>query len=412
MALLTVVLISASCYFEEWMYKKLPNFNYFWTVACAELAVFTVASVAGAVATGTLGAPRKAPFAKYVLQATVMAVYAAIAKIAYKYLNYATGTVLRSTKLVFVMAISVAWLGRTYSRWDYAAAVGMIVSVACFGLGEAHADKGSDHTWGYVLSLLGLGLAALQTNMADNAMRDHGATSLENMLYVNGLGFWIVLVFASVVDGKAAIDYMLHTETRAHVAHRAVPHVLPRRVRVHRADAAQRRHSGDFGGDGEESADGDAVVRRVPGRQAVQRVVPGWDPDVHRRHRAGAEEPDREETAVRRVRGVLPEPQQRALIRIKLAISNGNYVPAHRLFISGLETETVTQCALVFLGSLGGRGIFAVTSSQTCTSDTSTRTRGRPHGVDLGRRIRTTARNTRRCGSHRDTRASRSRSSR
>ena len=142
----------------------------------------------------------------------IMAVYAAIAKIAYKYLNYATGTVLRSTKLVFVMAISVAWLGRTYSRWDYAAAVGMIVSVACFGLGEAHADKGSDHTWGYVLSLLGLGLAALQTNMADNAMRDHGATSLENMLYVNGLGFWIVLVFASVVDGKAAIDYMLHTE--------------------------------------------------------------------------------------------------------------------------------------------------------------------------------------------------------
>ena len=42
---------------------------------------------------------------------------------------------------------------------------------------------------------------ALQTNMADNAMRDHGATSLENMLYVNGLGFWIVLVFAAVVDG-------------------------------------------------------------------------------------------------------------------------------------------------------------------------------------------------------------------
>ena len=88
----------------------------------------------------------------------------------------------------------------------------MIVSVACFGLGEAHADKGQDHTWGYVLSVLGLGLAALQTNMADNAMRDHGATPLENMLYVNGLGFWIVLVFAAVVDGEAAIDYMLHTE--------------------------------------------------------------------------------------------------------------------------------------------------------------------------------------------------------
>ena len=46
----------------------------------------------------------------YALQATVMAVYAAVAKIAYKYLNYATGTVLRSTKLVFVMLISVGLL--------------------------------------------------------------------------------------------------------------------------------------------------------------------------------------------------------------------------------------------------------------------------------------------------------------
>ena len=58
LALLTVVLISASCYFEEWMYKRLPNFNYFWTVACAELAVFTVASVAGA---GGHGHDRAAP---------------------------------------------------------------------------------------------------------------------------------------------------------------------------------------------------------------------------------------------------------------------------------------------------------------------------------------------------------------
>ena len=123
LALLTVVLISASCYFEEWMYKRLPNFNYFWTVACAELAVFTVASVAGAVATGTIAQPA-GPVPQVPAPATVMAVYAAIAKIAYKYLNYATGTVLRSTKLVFVMAISVAWLGRRYSAWDYAAAMG------------------------------------------------------------------------------------------------------------------------------------------------------------------------------------------------------------------------------------------------------------------------------------------------
>jgi adenosine 3'-phospho 5'-phosphosulfate transporter B3 len=66
--------------------------------------------VGAAACSGTLGEPRKAPVAMYALQATVMAVYAAVAKIAYKYLNYATGTVLRSTKLVFVMLISVGLL--------------------------------------------------------------------------------------------------------------------------------------------------------------------------------------------------------------------------------------------------------------------------------------------------------------
>jgi adenosine 3'-phospho 5'-phosphosulfate transporter B3 len=108
------------------MYKRLPEFNYYWTVAAAELAVFSVMSIAGSAAAGTLGRPRKAPLGLYVAQATVMAFYAAIAKVAYKYLNYATGTVLRSTKLVFTMAISVAWLGRKFSGWDYAAAAMMV----------------------------------------------------------------------------------------------------------------------------------------------------------------------------------------------------------------------------------------------------------------------------------------------
>lgn len=122
-------------------------------------------------------------------------------QIAYKYLNYATGTVLRSTKLVFVMAISVVWLGREYSAWDYAAALAMICSVGCFGLGEAEATGGEDHTMGYVLSVAGLGLAALQTNMADNAMRDHGASTMENMLYVNVIGLAVVVVAAAYIDG-------------------------------------------------------------------------------------------------------------------------------------------------------------------------------------------------------------------
>ena len=212
-----IVCVSVSCVAEEAMYKHLPGFDYFWTVAFAELLVFTIASFAGAGCAGTLRdvvRNRRAPLRLYAAQAIVMAVYAAIAKIAYKYLNYATGTVLRSTKLVFVMAISVVWLRRSYAPVEYAAATAMIVAVACFGLGEESSHSaGHDehHAMGYVLSLAGLALAALQTNMAEHAMRDHGASTLENMLYVNGIGLIFVAIVAAYVDGAEAVTFMRTT---------------------------------------------------------------------------------------------------------------------------------------------------------------------------------------------------------
>ena len=73
-------------------------------------------------------------------------------------------------------------------------------------------DGGENRVVGYVLSVLGLGLAALQTNMADNAMRDHGASTLENMLYVNALGLVVVAAAAAAVDGREAVEYMARTE--------------------------------------------------------------------------------------------------------------------------------------------------------------------------------------------------------
>ena len=87
--------------------------------------------------------------------------------------------------------------------------------MGCFGLGEARATGGEDHTMGYVLSVLGLGLAALQTNMADNAMRDYGASTLENMLYVNVMGLFIVAAMAAYVDGQEALKYMMNTNMAA-----------------------------------------------------------------------------------------------------------------------------------------------------------------------------------------------------
>ena len=54
----------------------------------------------------TLMEPRKAPMSVYVSQAIAMALYAAVGKIAYKWLNYATGTVLRSARVASSLALA------------------------------------------------------------------------------------------------------------------------------------------------------------------------------------------------------------------------------------------------------------------------------------------------------------------
>ena len=83
-----------------------------------------------------------------------MGLYSAAGKMAYDYVNYATGTVLKSAKLVPVMAVSVLWLRRTYHPLDYLAAALMTASAALFGLGERELSPDGNTTAGFLLSFL------------------------------------------------------------------------------------------------------------------------------------------------------------------------------------------------------------------------------------------------------------------
>ena len=38
----TIAFIQLSCIIEEWIFKSLPDFHYFWFVALVELALFTL----------------------------------------------------------------------------------------------------------------------------------------------------------------------------------------------------------------------------------------------------------------------------------------------------------------------------------------------------------------------------------
>ena len=222
----TIVSIALASYLEEFVLKALPNYDFFFTMAFFELAVFGVvshvtirlraatelASLGGDGTVASPGAasgppprwsdvkwwrlePRAAPLRLYAIGAACLALYASLGKLAYKYVNYVTGTVLKSIKLVPVMIVSVAWLGRSYPPHDYAAAGFLTTSAVMFGLGEAESNPEADYALGFALSFVCLGLTAAQSNIADACMRDHGAGVDENMLYVNGVGAGFVLAF-------------------------------------------------------------------------------------------------------------------------------------------------------------------------------------------------------------------------
>ena len=227
-SVLCVVFVGASCYFEEYMYRQLPAFDYYWTVALAELLAFTLIASASAIANGTLRAKRKAPMELYAAQALLLAAYSAVGKLCYKWINYATGTVLRSSKLVFTMGISTIWLKRKYKLHQMVAAVLLVVAVAFFGIaehevggqkepevaatddGDASIGLGRDAKFalGFGLSVVAIFLGSLQSNVSEHAMRNHGASVQENILYSNAIGTVFALAAVVFIEGNASLRYM------------------------------------------------------------------------------------------------------------------------------------------------------------------------------------------------------------
>ena len=227
-----IVFIGASCYFEEYVYKSLPNFDYFWTVALAELLVFSLISSASSIADGTLFQPRKAPFELYLIQALLLASYSAVGKLCYKWINYATGTVLRSSKLVFTMTISMFWLQRKYKAHQIVAAALLVVAVACFGIAERDLGGGKQHDnisdvdpvavlgdgkdvklfLGFGLSAFAIFLGSLQTNVSEHAMRNHDAGVRENILYTNVIGTVFALAGVVAFEGSSSLVYLRTTK--------------------------------------------------------------------------------------------------------------------------------------------------------------------------------------------------------
>ena len=185
----TIFFVQLSCTVEEWIFKALPGFRFHWFVALVELVLF---SVAGRAAQGVHAPPRRGPMLLYWGVGGSLALGSGLGKVAFRYLNYATGTVLKSMKLLPVMALSAFWLRRVYTSGEVVAALLMVSSAALFGLGERELEP-SFHPLGILLSFACLFAQAVQSNLQDALLRDKGCDVHEVMKMANACGAAFVL---------------------------------------------------------------------------------------------------------------------------------------------------------------------------------------------------------------------------
>jgi len=189
-------MLTFSCYTEEWIFKALPGFDFPWAVALVELACFVPASAFQEYIQTSGGegkSERKAPLPLYLLTALCLALSQSFGKVVIRYLNYATGTILKSAKLVPTLLLSVLWLRRSVRPQEWVAACLLVASAALMALGEQAVDL-SFNPLGLLYAAANLALAALQGNLQERILKDHNASISEAMLYTNGLGIPIVLV--------------------------------------------------------------------------------------------------------------------------------------------------------------------------------------------------------------------------
>mmetsp|Transcript_23211 Transcript_23211/g.69524 ORF Transcript_23211/g.69524 Transcript_23211/m.69524 type:complete len:325 (+) Transcript_23211:238-1212(+) len=183
-----ILLMVVSNALEEALYTKLPGFDFYASVAVLELATFAAAAALTRWRDG-VRAPRKAPLGFYLVLGVSMALSQSLGKLANKYCNFTVSTIFKCSKALPTMLTMACLCGRRYGAAEVLAAATMGLAAACFALGAADVDV-SFNVLGIALNLAYLVFQAAQVALQDAALRDHGASVEEAMLFANlfGLG--------------------------------------------------------------------------------------------------------------------------------------------------------------------------------------------------------------------------------
>ena len=125
-----------------------------------------------------------APLSRHGLVAAAMTASRGLTNVSLQYLNYPTQIIFKSMKLITVMIGSLFILRATFTVYEYASALCLVVAACFFSLGDTDVSVELP-VKGISIVLLSLVGDSLHSNTQDSLLRQHNASTSEAILFTN-----------------------------------------------------------------------------------------------------------------------------------------------------------------------------------------------------------------------------------
>ena len=193
---------------EEYTFKQLPKFQFGWYLTFFELLCFSVfACLERLFVSHEPILSHTAPLSRHGIVAAAMTASRGLTNVSLQFLNYPTQIIFKSMKLITVMIGSLFILRASFTVYEYASALSLVVAACFFSLGDTDVSV-EFPVKGITIVLLSLVGDSLHSNTQDSLLREHKASTSEAMLFTNFFAAVASLVYI-VATGElfAAVAY-------------------------------------------------------------------------------------------------------------------------------------------------------------------------------------------------------------
>ena len=170
---------------EEYTFKQLPHFQFGWFLTLFELVCFGVFAILERLLLSHEPVlSHTASLERHGIVAVALIAARGLTNVSLQYLNYPTQIIFKSMKLITVMIGSLVILRATFTVYEYASALCLVVAACAFSLGDTDVSV-QFPAKGIVIVLLSLVGDSLHSNTQDSLLREHKASTSEAMLFTN-----------------------------------------------------------------------------------------------------------------------------------------------------------------------------------------------------------------------------------